>query len=77
MQLKKSSVHIDQPIVIVYVAMQLAIYHYATRSKEEFQDKVDRGPAHGLLGKTWEFFKAIDKLSTETCLDAIRQEAAR
>lgn len=61
----------------VGILLQIIIHHYATRSKEEFQDKVQRGPAHGLIGKTVEFFNAIDALSSEVCYDAIKDPEAR
>lgn len=51
---------------------QIAIHHYATKSKEEFRDKVERGPAHGTIGKSWHFFDAVNAMSTDTCLDGIR-----
>ena len=55
----------------------MAIYHYATRSRTEFSDKVERGPAHGKIGKTIEFFEAVDALANDTCLDAIKDPVAR
>ena len=52
--------------------MQVAIYHYTTRSEKEFANKIKRGPAHGHLGKTIEFFTYVNKIATDSCLDAVK-----
>ncbi|GBG00103.1 hypothetical protein Rsub_12844 [Raphidocelis subcapitata] len=49
---------------------KIALYHYLTKSRGEFEAKVRRGSAAGNF-KNMGFFQAIEDLANATCTDAI------
>jgi hypothetical protein len=49
----------------------LALYHYVTKSKQEYMAKIKRGGADGTT-KTADWLRIIDVQSTEDCLDAVQ-----
>jgi Glycosyltransferase family 92 len=48
---------------------KLALYHYVTKSEEEYREKMQRGSAMGNR-KDWAYFKRIEEAATEVCLEA-------
>eukprot|EP00884_Botryococcus_braunii_P010942 jgi/Botrbrau1/1984/Bobra.0052s0027.1 len=46
---------------------RISLYHYVTRSLEDFSAKVERGPAHGHLGKTMEYWDEVETAATDIC----------
>ena len=50
--------------------VQVALYHYATKSLAEYQFKIKRGSAMGNQ-KTIHFFHFIEQDATSNCTDAI------
>jgi hypothetical protein len=46
--------------------VQLALYHYVLKSKEEFAGKMDRGSGAGNV-KTWEYWDYVEELATNKC----------
>jgi hypothetical protein len=48
---------------------KVALYHYVTKSEEEYREKMQRGSAMGNR-KDWSYFKRIQQAATEVCLEA-------
>jgi hypothetical protein len=48
---------------------KLALYHYVTKSEEEYREKMQRGSAMGNR-KDWTYFKRIEEAATEVCTEA-------
>lgn len=49
---------------------KIALYHYLTKSEQEYMQKMKRGSAAGNY-KSPEFFHTINKFATATCTTAI------
>ena len=47
---------------------QLVLYHYVTKSKEEFERKMARGSGMG-NHRGMDFFKEMDGAATDACMD--------
>ncbi|KAK9811751.1 hypothetical protein WJX72_009499 [[Myrmecia] bisecta] len=62
---------VDGPRTDAPSFQHIALHHYALKSLEEFQQKINRGQAHGEIGKTLEFFDAVDASTTARCADAL------
>ncbi|KAG7668827.1 hypothetical protein Ndes2526B_g00533 [Nannochloris sp. 'desiccata'] len=48
---------------------KFALYHYVTKSEEEYREKMQRGSAMGNR-KDWTYFKRIEQAATEVCTEA-------
>ncbi|EFJ50032.1 hypothetical protein VOLCADRAFT_117046, partial [Volvox carteri f. nagariensis] len=48
-----------------------AIYHYVTKSKKDFDDKMERGGGAGVTRPSY-YYDLMNKYSTETCEGAVR-----
>lgn len=49
---------------------RIALYHYLTKSEQEYMQKMKRGSAAGNY-KPPEFFHTINQFATQTCVDAV------
>jgi hypothetical protein len=49
---------------------RIALHHYVTKSKEEYQQKVARKSPDG-RGKDWGFWSAVEGTSSVKCTDAV------
>ena len=49
---------------------KLALYHYVTKSEEEYREKMLRGSAMGNR-KDWGYFKRIEEAAKEVCTEAM------
>ena len=61
-------VPLSEPRTVNHSIQQVALYHYVLKSKEEFQQKMDRGSG-ALNHKTWEFFNGVDAVATVNCTE--------
>ena len=50
---------------------RIALYHYVTKSRDEYESKIERGSAMKNF-KTIEFFDAVEKEAVEECRDAMQ-----
>lgn len=55
---------------------RIALYHYVTKSKDEYRKKIERGSAMKNF-KTIEFFDKVETEATEECRDALQWAATR
>jgi hypothetical protein len=47
-----------------------ALYHFVTKSREDYQEKMRRGSAMGNR-KAWEYFDTIERLAIEPCVPVV------
>ena len=55
---------------------RIALYHYVTKSRDEYMKKIERGSAMKNF-KTLEFFDKVETEATEECQDAMQWAQAR
>ena len=55
---------------------RIALYHYVTKSREEYESKIQRGSAMKNF-KTMEFFDAVEQEAVEECRDAMQWARTR
>ncbi|RYF12064.1 MAG: glycosyltransferase family 2 protein [Deltaproteobacteria bacterium] len=51
---------------------KVALYHYVTKSLEDFRHKMARGAAHGTVVKEMNFFRVVNREATALCMAARR-----
>ena len=67
---------VDGPRSSHHEISRIALYHYVTKSRDEYRKKIERGSAMKNF-KTIEFFDKVESEATEECLDAMQWAKTR